>query len=211
MLDSGNRDLDPDAFIQEAEKWDNRYLEGITHAVQIYNHPQDARALIQEFLSRKNSGAFRLTNPFSKQIWLRQLIPGYLSENKRREWPCFEKDITCALVTFTHKDWACPDTRIGFDLERAKQKVRNALTLLSFIATFEAAYYTNEEWEKDGERGKLVCFHCHAVLWATNCAQLSRLRTRIKPRFKPIFGNKSGIRFDTLKRADDVCRALAYQ
>jgi hypothetical protein len=120
-------------------------------------------------------------------------------------------DITCALVTFTHQNWACPDTKLEFDLGRAKQKVRNALSGLSFIAAFEAAYYVNEEWEKDGKRGKLVSFHCHAVVWATNRAQMSRRRTRIKPRFQPILGNKSGVRFDALKKAEDVCKALRYQ
>jgi hypothetical protein len=72
--------------------------------------------------------------------------------------------VACALVTFIDESWACPDTKIEFDLKRAKQKVRNALSGLSFIAAFETAYYVNEEWEKAGSRGKLVSFHCHAVV-----------------------------------------------
>jgi len=119
--------------------------------------------------------------------------------------------VACALVTFTDENWACPDTAIEFDLNRAKQKVRNALKGLSYVAAFEAAHYTNEEWEKNGKRGKLVSFHCHAVVWATHKSQLARRRFRIKPRFRPILGNKTGVRFDVLKKADDLCRAIRYQ
>jgi hypothetical protein len=114
-------------------------------------------------------------------------------------------------VTFTDESWACPDTKIEFDVDRAKQKIRNALNGLSFIASFEAAYYINEIWERDGQSGKLVCFHCHAVVWATSRAQLSRRRTRIKPRFRPLLGNSTGVRFDALKKADDVCSVIRYQ
>jgi hypothetical protein len=92
-----------------------------------------------------------------------------------------------------------------------QSKVRNALSGLSFVAAFEAAYYVNEKWEKAGKEGNLVSFHCHAVVWATHYSQLSRHRKRIKPRFRPILGNKSGVRFDALKKAEDVGKALRYQ
>jgi hypothetical protein len=69
----------------------------------------------------------------------------------------------------------------------------------------------NEKWEKAGKEGNLVSFHCHTVVWATHYSQLSRCRKRIKPRFRPILGNKSGVRFDALKKAEDVCKALRYQ
>jgi hypothetical protein len=209
-------EFDVEKFVAGAEKWDELYLKATIHAVERYNDPRDARATIQQFLSRKNRGAFKLTNPHSKQIWLRELILAYRSirgRDERRDWVYYDPkyDITCSLVTFTHESWACPDTHIEFNLKRAKQKVRNALSGLSFVATFEAACYVNEEWKKDGSRGKLVSFHCHAVVWATNRAQLSRRRTTIKPRFRPILGNKSGVRFDALKKADDVCKAIRYQ
>ena len=122
-----------------------------------------------------------------------------------------EGRVVCALVTFTDEAWACPDTAIDFDLERAKQKVRNALNGLSFVAAFEAGYYTNEDWAQNGKDGKLVSFHCHAVVWATHWSQLARHRKRIKPRFRPILGLKSGVRFDALRKADDVCKAVRYQ
>jgi hypothetical protein len=152
------------------------------------------------------------------------LLSAFLSDPKRPETE-YEREYgrvgmmtglkrglaACALVTFTDETWACPDTAIEFDLERAKQKVRNALNGLSFVAAFEAAHYVNEEWEKNGKRGKLVSFHCHAVVWATHQSQLARRRFRIKPRFRAILGNKTGVRFDVLKKADDLCKAIRYQ
>jgi hypothetical protein len=203
--------------VAAAEKWDSVYLNGTTHSVELYEHPQDVEEIIQEFLSKRNRGAFKLTNPFSKQIWLRELIGAAFDCDARKKGLVNLGEglknglLACALVTFTDESWACPDTHIEFDVERAKQKVRNALNGLSFIASFEAAYYINETWEQDGNRGKLVCFHCHAVVWATNRTQLSRRRTEIKPRFRPLLGNKTGVRFDALKNADDVCSAIRYQ
>jgi hypothetical protein len=233
--------FDADTFVAEARKWDDLYLYSTIHAVELYEAYQ-AKEVIQDFLSRKSLGDFKATNPFSKRIWLKELLIAfyghewnrpsraqyeqgersplmnpaqYWYEDKERRYPLMaglkEGRVVCALVTFTDESWACPDTKIEFDLNRAKQKVRNALSDLSFVAAFEAAYYVNEEWEKDGNRGKLVSFHCHTVVWATSRAQLSRCRKRIKPRFRPILGNKSGVRFDALKKAEDVCKALRYQ
>jgi hypothetical protein len=221
-------DFKVDEFVAEATKWDDLYLNSTIHAIELYEHPQQVRRVIQEFLSRKNRGAFKLTNPFSKMIWLRELLIALYDNDQwwrkngaKRQ--IGEEDrvplmaglkrgcVVCALVTFTDENWACPDTAIEFDLNRAKQKVRNALNGLSYVAAFEAAHYINEDWEKNGQRGKLVSFHCHAVVWATHWSQLARRRKRIKPRFQPILGNKTGVRFDALRKVDDVCKAIRYQ
>ena len=221
---SDQKHFDINEFVAEANRWDDLYLHSTIHAVELYHRQSQVREIILKFLSRKNRGAFKLTNPFSKRIWLRELLSAFLSDPKRPETE-YEREygrvgmmtglkrglVACALVTFTDETWACPDTAIEFDLERAKQKVRNALNGLSFVAAFEAAHYVNEEWEKNGKRGKLVSFHCHAVVWATHKSQLARRRFRIKPRFRAILGNKTGVRFDVLKKADDLCKAIRYQ
>jgi hypothetical protein len=221
-------DFDVHEFVAEANKWDDLYLNSTIHAVKLYHRQSQVREIILKFLSHKNRAAFKLTNPFSKRIWLRELLIALYGNDqwwKKSRAKCQKDDedrlplmaglksggVVCALVTFTDESWACPDTAIEFDLKRAKQKVRNALNGLSYVAAFEAAYYVNEEWEKNGKRGKLVSFHCHAVVWATNWSQLARRRFRIKPRFRPILGNKTGVRFDVLKKADDVCKAIRYQ
>ena len=219
-------ELDVDEFVAEGRKWDDLYLYSTIHAVELYERPYQVKQVIQEFLTRKSLGDLRATNPFAKRIWLKELLIAFYGHECNSKSPAQDEDeggrfplmaglkegrVVCALVTFTDESWACPDSKIEFDLSRAKQKVRNALSGLSFIAAFETAYYVNEEWEKEGNRGKLVSFHCHAVVWATSQAQLSRRRARIKPRFRPILGNKSGVRFDALKKAEDVCKAVRYQ
>jgi hypothetical protein len=228
------QDVDIDEIVAGTRKWDDLYLGSTIHAVELYEDRRKVKQVIQEFLSGRNKRAFKLTNPSSKRIWLRELLIALYSNDqwqKERGAPSPQDDpsnpynegrlslmaglkegrVVCALVTFIDESWACPDTAIEFDLARAKQKVRNALTGLSFIATFEAAYYINEKWKKNGEKGNLVSFHCHAVVWATHYSQLTRRRKRIKPRFRPILGSKTGVRFDRLKKTDDVCRVVCYQ
>jgi len=219
-------DVELDDFVAEARKWDDLYLHSTIHAVELDEHPYQVKQVIQEFLSRKSLGDFKATNPFAKRVWLKELLIAFYGHECNSKSPAQDEDeggrfplmaglkegrVVCALVTFTDKSWACPDTHIEFDLSRAKQKVRNALNGLSYVAAFEAAYYVNEKWEKAGKEGNLVSFHCHTVVWATHYSQLSRCRKRIKPRFKPILGNKSSVRFDALKKAEDVCKALRYQ
>jgi hypothetical protein len=228
------QDVDVDEIVAGTRKWDDLYLGSTIHAVELYEDRRKVKQAIQEFLSGRNKRAFKLTNPSSKRIWLRELLIALYSNDqwqKERGSPDPRDDpsnpyndrrvplmaglkqgrVVCALVTFIDESWACPDTAIEFDLARAKQKVRNALTGLSFIAAFEAAYYINEKWKKNGEKGNLVSFHCHAVVWATHYSQLTRRRKRIKPRFRPILGSKTGVRFDALRKADDVCRVVCYQ
>src|ERR1700730_3100981 len=215
------QDVDVDEIVAGARKWDDLYLQSTIHAVELYEDPHNVQQVIQEFLSGRNKGEFKLTNPWAKRIWLRELLIALYGRDsnyqgrKEGRFPLMaglkEGRVVCALVTFTDESWACPDTAIEFDLKRAKQNVRNALNGLSFVATFEAAYYTNEKWTKNDNEGNLVSFHCHAVVWATHYSQLTRRRKRIKPRFRPILGSKTGVRFDRLRKADDVCRAVCYQ
>jgi hypothetical protein len=227
------QDVDIDKVVAGTRKWDDLYLQSTIHAVELYQDPREVQRVIQKFLSGRNKGAFKLTNPWSKRLWLKELLIAFYGRDEWRKksgapdrddpfYPYMEGPyplmaglkegrVVCALVTFTDKSWACPDKAIEFDLARAKQKVRNALTGLSFIAAFEAAYYTNEKWKKNGNKGNLVHFHCHAVVWATHYSQLTRRRKRIKPRFRPILGSKTGVRFDRLKKSDDVCKAVCYQ
>jgi hypothetical protein len=202
-----------DELIQKAEEYDDLYLEVITHSVELYSDRADE--VIEEFLSRKNRGAFSLTNPHSKRIWLVELLNRFLAEHRQRagtKWRDAERDQAAfALVTLIHKGWACSQNNIQFDLARAKQKVRNALAGTNFIANFDAALYTNEDWKTDGVLGKLVSFHCHAVVWAKNYTALERLRSSIRPRFEPILDKSNGAHFKALKTVDDAAGALTYQ
>src|SRR5216683_7568525 len=67
-------DFDVHEFVAEANKWDDLYLHSTIHAVELYHRQSQVREIILKFLSRKNRAAFKLTNPFSKRIWLRELL-----------------------------------------------------------------------------------------------------------------------------------------
>jgi hypothetical protein len=207
-----NDHFDLDDLIKKAEGYDDLYLKVMVHSVELYS--ERSYDIINEFLSRKNRGAFNLTNPHSKRLWLVEVLNEFLAERRRSlgsKWrEALQSDAAFSLVTLTDEAWACADTNIRFDLKLAKQKVRNALAGTNFIANFDAALYKNETWVTSGVKGKLISFHCHAVVWGRNRTELDRLRTYIRPRFEPILGNENGARFDTLKTLEDVAGALAY-
>jgi len=207
-------EFDVERFAKEAEKWDNKYLEATINAVELYEDPREVASSIQKFLSPRYRYDFKAVNPYSKRIWMKELLTSFLEFRKgevRWDDKLQEGTIACFLVTFIDAGWCFSVNNIQFDLNVAKQKIRNALTDLSFIACFEAACYKNEHWVTDGVRGKLVCFHCHALVWATSRSQLLRRRKQIKPRFAAVLGNKSGVRFDTLNAQEDLCQAIRYQ
>jgi len=203
-----------ETLFDEALKYDERYLEAAIHAVELYDSYDQARGRIREFLSRKSQWDFKATNPHSKRIWFEGLIDSYLNSNLRDMRPEGEQEgdpkFKCGMITFTHSDWVCTDVDFKFDLEKAKQKVRNALSGMTFIACFEAAYYVNEKVTKDGMTGSLVSFHCHAIVWTSSTFKLKRARMLSKSRFKPILGCKSAVRLDVIKSAEDVCGTIRY-
>lgn len=204
-----------DAFFGKAKEFNNKYLRAQIHAVEQYDSPRQGQVRINEFLSRESQWDFKATNPYSNQIWFEGLINSYLNSNlidMRPEGQRYgESFYKCAMITFTHRDWVCTDVDIKFDLAKAKRMVRKALPGLTYIACFEIAYYTNEEWEKDGKVGNLVSFHCHAIVWALSSYKIKQARMKAKGRFQPILGNNSGMRVDTLKSAEDVCNVIRYQ
>jgi hypothetical protein len=212
---SNGDQMDWSEIIDEAKEWDRRYLDGVVHSLELYEDPHDLQKVIHEFLSYKNRGAFKLTNPHSKRLWMAELILSFLALKRGESGESWDealesRSVACALVTFTHDEWACADNNIQFGLGRAKQMVRNALNGVDFIAHFEAAPYRNEEWVTDGVVGKLISFHCHAIAWASSRSVLDRLRKRINPRFIPLLGNRSGVQFKKLDSEQDLITALAY-
>jgi hypothetical protein len=212
-LRSTNKPLSVPDLIKKAEAYDDKYLNVMVHAIELRDRDRREQ-LIQEFLSKKNRGAFKATNPHSKKLWLTELLQQFLALQRQqhgRSWrEALGAGVACALVTLTHEDWACADNNIEFNLGKAKQMVRNALGGTNYIACFEAAIYKNEKWETGGVVGKLISFHCHAVAWSGNRTELDRLRSYIRPRFEPILGNSSGARFDALRAESDLAASITY-
>jgi hypothetical protein len=191
-------------LIEKAHEWDHRYLDVTVHSIE-RSDPERCRALVREFLSEENRGAFKATNVYSKRIWMAQLLQLF-----DRNGPCIpDWDSTvCALVTLTDEQWTTGDENIQFDLTAAKQKVRRALIGTNFIACFEPALYTNEKCGPDG--GKLISFHCHALVWVARKSDLDFLRKCITGRFKPILGNKAGVHISARKTRRDVGQTIIY-
>ena len=203
-----------DELIKKADEWDKTWLEVTVHALEIHDR-DEVDELRREFLSHKNRGAFHLTNHHSKRLWVTALLQSFLNSRSKLYGRGWQDDlqyrkVACALITFTHKGWACADTNIQFDLKRAKQKVRAALAKTNFIANFEAAPYRDEKWETGGESGKLISFHCHAIAWSGSLSGLRRLQKRIQGRFKPLLGKERGVHLKELPTENDLAGTVVY-
>jgi hypothetical protein len=206
--------LSVDELIKRAEEWDKRYLTATVHSLELYDG-DDADDLQRQFLSKRSKGAFKLTNPYAKRLWLPKLMDSFLKSRQRFYGRSWEEDlrsgkVVCALVTFTHEGWACADTNIQFDLGAAKKKVRNALAGLDYIANFEPAVYKNENWLTNGVEGKLISFHCHAVVWVGSASSMYRLASRIHPRFRPILGNGRGVHTKMIRSEVELANTIPY-
>src|ERR1700730_7761610 len=83
-----DQNINIDEIVAGARKWDNLYLRSTNHAVELYEDPHEVEHVIQEFLSGRNKGAFKLTNPFSKRIWLRELLIAFYGrkESQAQSW-----------------------------------------------------------------------------------------------------------------------------
>ena len=115
------------------------------------------------------------------------------------------------LATFADHAWACCDRAFNFDFDKAKQKIRNALSGMDYIAAIEAGVYPHTQWTTDGVTGCLVSFHCHAVVWGTSKSVLRRHQAKIADRFEPVHEDDKKLPFlKNLKTLKDVLKALRY-
>lgn len=200
--------------LRKAESYDNQYLELNIEAVRRHNNRESARREIEDFLSKKSVMDFSAVNPHSKQLWTHALLNTYLEHKvvDRRD-EALEHDIPDSkfgLVTYCHRGWCFSDKDIQFNLKQAIQKVRNTMPQMSYIARFEVAYYVNEYWGIGDKRGNLLCFHCHAIVWAPTTYGLRKIRKAYSRRFDRVLGGASGINVSALKSQADVAKALLY-
>lgn len=158
---------------------------------------------------------FKATNPYSKRIFLPHLIERLLdgfdrkAKRERPEDPRGADKAVFVFVTITDWRWATCDNNIQFDLAKAKQKVRNALGGTNFACKFEAALYVNVQHTHQGVQGKLVLFHCHALVWASSLSKLKRMRDSVRHRFVAPPGTKTSMKMQRVPR-DDVAKVVGY-
>jgi hypothetical protein len=209
--------VDLSELVKVAQEFDDSYLDVTVRAIDLYDKG-DVSDLVSKYLKKSGIAEFAATNIHSKRLFLTALLRSFIRakvKSKRKGRLSLMKAVddavvACALVTLTDRGWACADCNIEFDLEKAKRKVRNALRGNDFVGRFEPAIYRNEEWKNGGKAGRLISFHCHAIVWASSRPKLDRLRAEIRPRFEPILGNKNGARFDARKTFGDVLETTCY-
>ena len=183
----------------EAQDWDQKYLRAQVRGVEL-GSVEDSEELIEQFLAPEAAGRFRATNPYSKEVHLTTLMQILVHQFNRRlnrgnrGNPDREiRGTAFAFITFTDRAWATSDKDIQFDLRIAKRRVRNALRGLEYVARFEAAYYVNEPHSQGGKEGKLVLFHCHALVWSSSASKIRRARDKFGHRFVPPVHGNAGI------------------
>lgn len=208
------RRLTIEECISRAIHYDRKYLDVTVHSIDLYD-PQKKSELVHEFLSRENRGAFKATNPHSSRLLMAELLDAF-ANNLPKAGRDDEEMAPCALVTITHEAWTCADSNIDFDLRAAKKKARAALAATNYIACFEPGHYVNCYYRDLGSSyygsadGRLVSFHCHAIVWASSRYKLDQLRKRLQRRFRPIPGNRSYINVSRLRTQEDAGRAVVY-
>jgi hypothetical protein len=204
-----------DKFVDGAKKYDEMYRQEMIRAVEAYEDPRRARSTIRQHLSRAGCAAFAAHNPYSKQEWLRYVLEAFLKDYRRSVRAGFGFGssaplLPIAMLTITDKLWTCPHNNIQFDLDKAKQKIWNALRGIDFIGAFEVAVYVNEETTLNGVTGKLLSFHVHLLVWASSRSTLDRHCKTVQSRFVGMLGRKHGIRIDKRETVKDACRTLRY-
>jgi hypothetical protein len=194
-------------FLCFSDKKDAEYIAALEAAIYQFQGQEIGAKTIRRYLSQKKLADFNLVNPYARKVFREYL----LMEVADVEGWHFQSGGAIMLATFADRAWACCDRACNFDFAKAKQKIRNALSGMDYIAVIEAAMYPHTKWTTDGITGCLVSFHCHAVVWSTSKSVLRRHQTKIAARFKPVHQDDKKLPFlNNLKTLKDVLKALRY-
>jgi hypothetical protein len=198
--------MDLDKFLNASEKWDAKYRRAVIAAIQQYQ-PDRAEDIIARYLSRERCAEFNWVNTYSRQIFRKELLKVTLDQAQN----LFRPGIAVMLASITDFDWAYPDRNIQFDFRSAKQKIRNAFTGMEFFGVIEPAYYPNVSWMRNDQKGCLISFHAHIVVWDTSEAKLRRHQREIRSRFTPVDPNdRSTPTLNLLRGFTDLMTVLRY-
>ena len=100
---------------------------------EIMGHEKGSRT-IRAYLSQEKLADFNLVNPYARKVFREHL----LMEVADVEGGQFAGGGAVMLATFADHAWACCDRALNFDFDKAKQKIRNALSGMDYIAAIEA-------------------------------------------------------------------------
>jgi hypothetical protein len=194
-------------FLRFPNKKDAEYITELRAAIYRFEGQEIGAKTIGRYLSQEKLADLNLVNPYARKVFREHL----LMEVADVEGGQFATGGAVMLATFADRAWACCDRALNFDFDKAKQKIRNALSGMDYIAAIEGAVYPHTKWTTDGIAGCLVSFHCHAVVWSTSKSVLRRHQARIAARFKPVHEDDKKLPFlNNLKTLNDVLKALRY-
>jgi hypothetical protein len=194
-------------FLRFSDKKDAEYITALEAAIYQFQGQEIGAKTISKYLSQEKLAKFNLVNPYARNVFRKYL----LMELADVEGWQFPSGGAIMLATFADRAWACCDRACNFDFDKAKQKIRNALSGMDYIAAIEAGVYPHTKWTTDGVTGCLVSFHCHAVVWSTSKSKLRRHQAKIAARFKPVHEDDKKLPFlNNLKTLKDVLTVIRY-
>jgi len=194
-------------FLRFADRKDAEYLTELEAAIYQFQGQEIGAKTISRYLSQEKLAEFNLVNPYGRRVFREYL----LMEVADVEGGQFPTGGAIMLATFADHAWACCDRALNFDFDKAKQKIRNALSGMDYIAAIEAGVYPHTQWTTDGITGCLVSFHCHAVVWSTSKSKLRRHKAKIADRFEPVHEDDKKLPFlNNLKTMKDLLKAIRY-
>ena len=194
-------------FLRFSDKKDAEYITALEAAIYQFQGQEIGAKTISKYLSQEKLAEFNLVNPYARKVFREYL----LMEVADVEGWQFPSGGAIMLATFADRAWACCDRALNFDFDKTKQKIRNALSGMDYIAAIEAGVYPHTQWTTDGITGCLVSFHCHAVVWSTSKSVLRRHQAKIAARFKPVHEDDKKLPFlNNLKTLKDVLTVIRY-
>jgi len=193
-------------FLRFSDKKDAEYIAELQAAIYHFEGQEIGAKTISRYLSQEKLAEFNLVNPYARKLFRKAL----LTEVADVEGGQFATGGAIMLANFVDHAWACCDRALNFDFDKTKQKIRNALSGMDYIAAIEAGVYPHTQWTTDGITGCLVSFHCHAVVWSTSKSKLRRHKAKIAARFEPVHEDDKKPPVNNLKTIKDVLKALRY-
>ena len=131
----GSRNGKDETLLRFSDRKDAEYLAELGAAIYQFQGQEIGAKTISRYLSQEKLAEFNLVNPYARKVFREHL----LMEVADVEGGQFPTGGAIMLATFADYAWACCDRALNFDFDRAKQKIRNALSGMDYIAAIEGA------------------------------------------------------------------------
>src|ERR1035437_4921132 len=120
-------------FLRFADRKDAEYLAELQAAIYRFEGQEIGAKTISRYLSQDKLAEFNLVNPYARKDFRKAL----LTEVADVEGGQFATGGAIMLANFVDHAWACCDRALNFDFDKTKQKIRNALSGMDYIAAID--------------------------------------------------------------------------